>query len=157
MNTETQAGQARPISSTELVECFRQLRGFINPAQLAYLRELTARGEEREAFRDKIREMALRVCLMPQTHDTNGQGAAATAYLHYFTPSADFYIIEKDMGCATDAPEDFQSQAFGLADLGYGSELGYISLPEILSCGAELDLYFNPQTVAQIQGKEVQS
>ncbi|MEI7902867.1 MAG: hypothetical protein WCK89_21685 [bacterium] len=37
--------------------------------------------------------------------------------------------------------------------LGYGPELGYISLPEILECGAELDLYFAAKTIAEITGR----
>lgn len=38
-----------------------------------------------------------------------------------------------------------------LADLGQGfRELGYISLPEILEAGAELDFHFTPVTVGEI-------
>jgi hypothetical protein len=34
--------------------------------------------------------------------------------------------------------------------LGYGGELGYISLVEILKCGAELDLYWQPRKLFEI-------
>ena len=39
---------------------------------------------------------------------------------------------------------DKQLQAFGKADLGHGGELGYISIVEIIKCGAELDLHWQP-------------
>ena len=44
-----------------------------------------------------------------------------------------------------------QHQAFGLADLGMGAELGYISIVELLENGAELDLHFVPRTLEQIK------
>ena len=31
-----------------------------------------------------------------------------------------------------------------------GAELGYISIPELLENGAELDLYFKPVTIGEI-------
>jgi hypothetical protein len=34
-----------------------------------------------------------------------------------------------------------------------GPELGYISIPELLEIGAELDYYFAPATVAEILGR----
>ncbi len=86
---------------------------------------------------------------MPATYESVAKGRAALAQFHFFTASADWYIVEKD----TDPDGDGQIQAFGLADLGYGPELGYISLPEILECGAELDLYFAAKTVAEITGR----
>ena len=33
---------------------------------------------------------------MPQPYETDGQGKAATAQLHYFVGSYDAYIVEKD-------------------------------------------------------------
>ena len=71
------------------------------------------------------------------------------AHLHYFLGGADWWLIEKD----SDPDNAGQIQAFGIADLGMGAELGYISIPEILACGAELDYYFAPKTVAEILGR----
>jgi len=88
--------------------------------------------------------------VMPETYGQDGKGSAAVVFLHYFTGGCDFYLTEKDRGDPDDAPEDFQSQAFGLANLGQGGELGYISLPEILSCGAELDFHWEPKTLEEI-------
>ena len=81
--------------------------------------------------------------MMPVTYETNGQGMEATAFLHHFTGGADWYITELDI-------EAVQLQAFGLADLGHGGELGYISLVVILRCGAEVDLYWTPKKLAEI-------
>lgn len=146
-STET---QARPISLLEAATAFHTLRGFIGRSQIIVLSDLARGGEECQYFRHLLTNLAATVACMPATHESTG--TEAKAYLHYFTPGADFYIVEKDIGCATDEPEDYQSQAYGLADLGYGPELGYISLPEILAAGAELDLCYTPQTIAEIMG-----
>jgi len=55
--------------------------------------------------------------------------------------------VEKD----ADPDNAGQVQAFGIADLGIGfRELGYISIPELLENGAELDLYFQPKTIGEL-------
>jgi hypothetical protein len=86
---------------------------------------------------------------MPATYATESQGRAAIAHLHYFLGGADWWIIEKD----SDPDNAGQVQAFGIADLGMGPELGYISIPELLEVGAELDFYHTPKTVAEILGR----
>jgi hypothetical protein len=88
-------------------------------------------------------ELASIVDSMPVTYATDGQGDQAIVHLHYFTAGADWYITERDV-------YDKQLQAFGKADLGDGGELGYISLVEILQCGAELDLYWTAKKLAEI-------
>ena len=47
-----------------------------------------------------------------------------------------------------------QRQAFGLANLGYGGELGYISIDEITRAGAELDLYWTPKALQKVKFEE---
>ena len=48
------------------------------------------------------------------------------------------------------APEHAgKMQAFGIADLGMGCELGYISIPELLENGAEFDCYFKSKTTGE--------
>jgi len=104
-------------------------------------------GEEWQFFADKMKELAGVIAAMPKTYDQDGMGDSAVAHLHYFRGAADWYITEKDMeGKGT-------QQAFGLADLGYGGELGYISIDELISAGVELDFHFAPKTVGQIKGK----
>ena len=118
------------------------LDNFISRDQLRAI-NYALRGEEWRLFKDKMREHVALVQSMPKTYEQDGKGEQATAYLHYFTGACDWYITERDM-------EPEQLQAFGLADLGYGPELGYISIAELIGAGAELDLYFEPKTLAEI-------
>jgi hypothetical protein len=115
------------------------------------------RGEEKDFFLLKMMKLGQIIRDMPRTGQTDGQGDDAVAHLHYFAGGrASWYITEKDIGAADDRREDFQSQAFGLADLfGDGGELGYISIPEILAAGGELDLYWRPKTLGDIRRAKV--
>jgi len=56
----------------------------------------------------------------------------------------DWYITERDM-------ETDQLQAFGLANLGYGGELGYISIEELKSSNVEIDLHWTPKTLREVK------
>ena len=115
------------------------LKPFIGKRQLRFMRDL-ARGEEGDWFIARMVELAALIAAMPTTGQTDGQGDKAIAHMHYFAGSADFYITEKD----SDPDGEGQIQAFGSANLGYGAELGYISIPEITAAGCELDLHFKP-------------
>jgi len=127
------------------LQALEQLAGFIS---LGQLRTMTAgcRGEEGPYFSGKLREMAERIKNTPETYGQDGLGNEAVAHLHYFRGGMDWHITEKD----SNPDGQGQRQAFGLANLGYGAELGYISLPEILAAGAELDLHYTPRTLADI-------
>ena len=115
------------------------MRMFICAAQRnAFWRGM--RGEEAEYFRDKLKELLERFRTMPKTYEQDGLGLEAVAHLHYFTGSGDWYITERDI----DLDGEGQQQAFGSANLGYGAELGYISIQELIECGVELDLHFKP-------------
>ena len=46
--------------------------------------------------------------------------------------------------------EDEQIQTFGLSNLGYGAELGYISIDELVGENVELDLYFSPVKIKEL-------
>ena len=128
-------------------------QGFITRGQLkAMIYGCT--GEEGEFFRAKLTEYGERIATMPVTYAQDGLGDQAIAYLHYFTASADCWITERDIGAPTDLVKGEQRQAFGLADLGMGhAEIGYISLQEWLASGAELDIHFEPCTLASIRAK----
>lgn len=107
-----------------------------------------ARGEEGQFFIDKMEELKNLFVTMPKTYEQDGKGKDAIAYLHYFKNGCDWYITERDM-------EQEQLQAFGLACLnGDYPEIGYISIVELLSVGAELDLYWTPKTIKEIE-KEI--
>ena len=144
-----------PATKEDARIALNKLKGFIGPAQIAAV-EQGVRGEERQFFFDKVVELATIIEFMPKTGEQDGKGGEAMIYLHYFAGrQANFYLMEKDMGCAGDTPEQFQSQAFGLADLfGDGGELGYISIPEILENDGDLDFFFQPCTLAQLRVKK---
>ena len=122
------------------------LKQFIGKSQLSAI-GMGIRGEEGQFFKDKLIEIANVIQTMPKTWETDGQGDRAIAYLHYFKGAGDWHITEKDM-------EDEQLQAFGLANIGYGGELGYISIQELIRLGVELDLYWSPKTIGAIKGKD---
>ena len=117
---------------------------FIHPTQLKVIKDLS-RGEEGEYFKSKMNELAQLVDGMPKTYEQDGMGDDAVVYLHYFYGGMDWYITEKDM-------EDEQYQAFGYVK-GQSSELGYVSLVEILGgkYPVELDLYFEPKKLSEVK------
>ncbi len=118
----------------------KSLSPFLSVAQRHALGD-ALRGEEGEWFTAKLAEVAAVIEGMPTTYQTDGTDAVV--YLHYFTGGCDWYITEKDVDGGVD-------QAFGIADLGYGGEMGYISIREIVATGAELDLHWTPKPKSQI-------
>lgn len=101
-------------------------------------------GSEARYMHSEINELTDIIKEMPKTYETDGQGDEAMVHLHYFTSNADWYITELDC-------EAEQLQAFGKADLGMGfPELGYISIVELLECGAELDLHWSERKLSEI-------
>ncbi len=119
------------------------LKPFVTWGQMRTLWDLCRKGEEKAYFKQKVMDLAATIKTMPKTYETDGQGLKAVAFLHYFTPALDYYITEKDReGNGT-------RQAFGLA-IAPERELGYISIAQIVVAGAELDLYWTPQTLAEI-------
>lgn len=106
------------------------------------------KGEESDFFADKVLELKGVIDDMPQSYETDGQGDKAIAHLHYFSSSADWFITEKDQ-------QGGVNQAFGLADLGYGGEVGYISIAELTNISrVELDLHWTPKTLGSIRGTD---
>ena len=103
-------------------------------------------GEEGDHFIGIIDRIHATWQAMPKTYESTAKGRAALAQLHYFTGGCDWWIVEKD----ADPDHAGQVQAFGIADLGMGRELGYISIPELLENGAELDLFFKPQPIGEL-------
>ena len=115
----------------------------------AAVRRCLFNGEERQHFGELLDRLAERLDAMPVTYESRGE---RIAFLHWFTVGSDWWVIELDRGSPDDGPEDWQSQMFGLVQLnGWEPELGYISLPELLSVGAELDLYWTPVTLAEVK------
>ena len=122
------------------------LRAFMNPSQRQALYS-AMQGEEGEYFRALCHDLINTMETMPKVYEQDGLGNQAIVHLHYFTGSMDWYITERDTSIE-------QLQAFGLADLGYGGELGYISIKELIEHGAELDFHFHPCTLEVIQTRK---
>lgn len=123
------------------------LRDFMGRGQRAAVKAGLL-GEERDYFGQTLARLALTISAMHQTYEQDGKGDAAVVHLHYFTGGAHWFITEKDR----DPDGEGQHQAFGLADpFGDGGELGYISLPEITRCGAELDFHWQPKTLGEVK------
>ena len=121
------------------------LKLLTTPQQFAVITDAMM-GEEGDAFIEIIDRVHATWQAMPKTYETDAQGCAALARLHYFTGGCDWWIVEKD----ADPDHAGQVQAFGVADLGMGPEAGYISIPELLENGAELDLYFTPKRIGEL-------
>ena len=124
------------------------LKPLTTPAQFEVITDAML-GEEGDHFIELIDRVHATWQAIPTTYATDSKGSAAIAHLHFFLGSADWWIVEKDI----DADNEGQIQAFGIADLGMGPELGYISIPELLEVGAELDFYFAKITIAEILGR----
>lgn len=131
-NTQMDAGRAT-----------RYLKHFIGEQQLGVIGH-ACYGEEKQYFYDQLVDTAALIEGMPHTYQQDGKGKDAIVYLHYFRGGMDWYIIEKDMGDDTD--DKNQYQAFGIANLGYGGELGYISIKELIENNIELDMHFIPRS-----------
>jgi hypothetical protein len=70
-------------------------------------------------------------------------------YLHYFYGNQDWYVTEYDKA---------SGEFFGYVDLGYGAEMGYMSVAEIINNGkVELDFYFTPTLWSEIDSDKESS
>lgn len=141
----------------DVADTIRQALAMLKPF-LPFHQAVTLRkgmdGEEWEYFCQTALKLALTVKQMPQTGETEDLGDRAIIHLHYFGPSQDWWITEKDI----DADQKGQLQAFGLADLFRdGGELGYISIAELIAHPRiELDWHWKPITLAELRKKRGQ-
>jgi hypothetical protein len=107
----------------------------------ALARTISGNSEEAPAIVDIVMANVETLRNMPKTYEQDGKGDAAIVYLHYFIGGSDWLITEKD------ASGDGRDQCFGWACVNGDTEmaeLGYISVAELVSVGAELDLYWTP-------------
>jgi len=145
----TTPNPATKLTKLDAANALVTLHGFIGRSQLSAIGH-ACYGEEQQFFFHKLVALAGIVTSMPRTYQTNGQGDEAVVYLHYFgAGNCDWYITEAD----SNEDGEGQHQAFGLADLGYGGELGYISIAELIQLNMELDLYFKPCTLAELKSQ----
>ena len=99
-----------------------------------------------DSYKEVIDDLYSTITTMPKTYETDGiPKLQKIAYLHYFSSSSDWYILEKDI-------EEKQLQAFGFTILNGDTEmaeLGYIDIEELKQY-VELDFYFEPKTLSEI-------
>ncbi len=133
-----------PATLSQAKSAMVYLKKFIGVRQLNAI-STEMRGEEKQFFFDKVVDLESFIKKMPKTYDQDSLGDKAKAYLHYFKGNMDWHITERDM-------EDDQFQAFGMANLGHGGELGYISIDELIKNNIEIDLYWTPKTIRVIKG-----
>jgi hypothetical protein len=138
----------QPVTQADATKAIKYLGDFIGRSQLNAI-ATAMRGEEKQFFFDKMVSIEKQIKAMPETYGQDGMGDKAIAYLHYFKGSGDWYITEKDS-----VEGEPQHQAFGLANLGHGGEMGYISIDELIKSGVELDMYWTPKTIGAIKGKD---
>lgn len=136
VEAESRALSQKQASAAEGLAALNSIKHFINRNQYRSIAD-AMRGEEKVFFIDKARLLADIINGMAESYEQDGKGMDATAYLHYFSGSHDWYITEKDSQSGT-------RQAFGWADLGQGGELGYISIDELTRNNIELNLHFDP-------------
>lgn len=139
------AAREKSLSFSESLKIFEKIT---SDFQFLYISTLTP-SEEKDFYNKKIEEYAHRFQAMPETYGQDGLGKKAIVHLHYFFQNSHFYLTEKDM-------EEEQYQAFGLAILNSDiefAEIGYISLVEVIECGAELDLHWEPITIEEVEKK----
>lgn len=133
------------LSREAIIPAVKYLSDFIGRQQLDTMTS-AVRGEEGQWFIDKLVTLADQIKGMPGVHGQDGKGNNAIAYLHYFNGGQDWYITERDM-------DGEQLQAFGFADFGASSDLGYINIQELIEKNVELDLHWKPKTLAEIRGQ----
>ena len=142
----------KPLIKITYSQASKKLGKFIGSNQLHAMVK-GCNGEEGEYFIAKLEEYEQRINTMPHTYQQDGLGDNAIAYLHYFTGGCDWYITEKDVGDPSDTDTGTQYQAFGLANLGYGGELGYISINDLVEDQVDFDLHFKPTTIGALKNK----
>lgn len=125
------------------------LFSYFMPVSQRYAVRDMLKGEEGAALFEKMLALKKTIETMPTTYQTDGQGDAAVVHLHYFRGGVDAWVTEKDRGDGSG--EQGQFQAFGKVDLGYGAELGYISIAELIENDVELDLYWTPKTLGELK------
>ena len=132
---------------------YGELRFFIGASQRLAMTEIIF-GEEGQDMVEKVFELKAVVQTMAKSYETDSQGQAAIAKLHYFRGAIDAWITERDAGESGDGEFAIQHQAFGkitLTGQKSDAELGYISIYELIRNGLELDLHWTPITLGEIK------
>lgn len=143
------ASAPEEATQQDVINIIPVVKPFLSGGQLESMRDST-RGDDGQFFKNKFMELAGLIAAMPTTYETNGLGDNAVVQLHYFKNRSDWYVTEKD----PDPDGEGQTQAYGYTvlhgDLSY-AEFGYVNLVELIRLGVELDLHWQPRTLAEVK------
>lgn len=118
------------------------IRKFFNKSQFLVFMDYISHSEEKKFFKSQVNHF---YSILKQVPKLYGQDCKQEkiAYLHYFTPNADWYVLEVN--------ED-TGEMFGLVKM-YGNypEYGYFYISELISVNAEFDMYFEPINLKNIK------
>lgn len=104
-----------------------------------YERYLVANNPEYNDVREELNKI---IPTIPGVRETDGV-KDKTIYLHYFTPSVDWYITEFDKDT---------NEFVGYINAGQGYEIGYIELDEfVFDENISLDYYFRPKPWSMVK------
>ena len=123
----------------------KKIKDFFNPSELKVVQANVSE------YSDSIINLYKYIKDIPELYATDGD-AEKMVYLHYFSSSSDWYVIELGKGDIFDDDNEMQKEAFGYAILNgdmQNAEYGYMNIDEIKEY-AELDLYFTPQNINDI-------
>lgn len=124
----------------------KKIGDFMNKSQLSFVKQS-------KEFDEVINRLYKTISEIPVIYENeNVSKDDKIAYLHYFSSSSDWYILELDRGDIFDEDNEIQKQAFGWAILNGDyemAELGYLNIDELKKY-AELDFYYEPQKLGEI-------
>lgn len=124
---------------------------FINKRQRAVILSLMA-GEEGDWFAQKMLDLATAIETMPVTGaNAEVRMKDQVVHLHYFIGSIDSWITELDVSAPEDEGEHHQAYGAQRLNRAWDAEFGYISIPELLDAGAELDLHWTPKKWSEVK------
>ena len=132
-----------------------KIRHFLPGIQARIVRQ-GLRGEESRGFIEILTNLKKIIDKMPATYETQKVSKQdKICQLHYFRGGMDFYIVEKDKGDPRDSGADkgAQFQAYGFSNIGYGFEMGYVSIQELKENNIELDFHFEPCKFSELKNK----
>jgi hypothetical protein len=121
----------------------KQAKKIVPKHQLKVLESINYSEQE-----DAIENINNAVFSVPKLYGQDGV-TDKTIYIHYFYGNQDWYITEYDRN---------SGEFFGYVNLGYGAEMGYLSVDEIVNNGKiELDFYFQPTLWSNIDNDKESS
>lgn len=109
------------------------------------------KGDRADHYHNVFVKLSEQILSIPAVDSQTGKGDETTVYLHYTKNITDLYIIERDI-------EDGDCEPFGY---GYAVvnddvsdiDIEFISIPDFIKRGFQLDLSFKPSTWGEVKAK----